>query len=74
MADPSLEFIRRNLQDIQVEQRLQRMRYDIIEQRFSTLEARLGGIEERLAAIESGFEVGFDLLENKLDALIAKLS
>jgi septation ring formation regulator EzrA len=63
MAEPSLEFIGRKLQDIQTEQRLQRMRFDIIEERFSTLDARLGGIEERLAAIE-----------NKLDCIIEKLA
>ena len=63
MPEPSLEFISRKLLDIQSEQRLQRMRYDILEQRFSTIDARLGGLEERLAAVEGKLEAGFDRLE-----------
>ena len=62
MAEPTLAFISRNLLDVQSEQRLQRMRFDILEQRFSTIDSRLGGLEERLAAIEG-----------KLDRLLEKL-
>jgi septal ring factor EnvC (AmiA/AmiB activator) len=64
MPEPTLEFIGRHLQDIQAEQRLQRMRFDILEQRFSSLDLRLGGIEERLAAID-------DKLDRSVSATIA---
>ena len=57
-----LEFIGRKLQDIQTEQRLQRMRFDTLEVRFSSFDSRFGAIEERMASIE-----------NKLDAIIGKL-
>ena len=63
MTEPTLEFISRNLKDIQTEQRLQRMRFDIVEQRFDTLDARLGGIEERSGAIESRLDSIIDQLE-----------
>lgn len=62
MVEPTLEFISRKLLDIQSEQRSQRMRFDILEQRFSTIDARLGGLEERTAAIEG-----------KLDRILEKL-
>jgi septation ring formation regulator EzrA len=62
MVEPTLEFIGERLLRIQEEQRLQRMRFDILESRFSTLDYRLEGIEARLASIES-----------KLDRLIERL-
>jgi uncharacterized coiled-coil protein SlyX len=76
MAEPSLEFIGGKLQDIQVEQRLQRMRFDIVEQRFSTLDARLGGLEERAASIEGkldGIEERVASIDGKLDDIQSML-
>ena len=69
MTEPTLEFIGRKLLDIQSDQRLQRMRFDIIDQRFSSTDSRLGGIEERLAAIESKLESIDDKLWERLDQL-----
>ena len=53
MPEPTLEFIGRKLQDIQTEQRLQRMRFDTLEVRFSSFDSRFGAIEERMASIET---------------------
>jgi hypothetical protein len=52
VPEPTLEFLGQRLKAIQDEQRLQRMRFDVLEQRFSTIDFRLDAIEVRLASVD----------------------
>jgi hypothetical protein len=63
MVEISLEFIGRKLKDIQDEQRLQRMRFDVLELRFSTTDSRLESLEHRLVAIEGKLDRILERLE-----------
>ena len=63
------EFFSRKLQEIEMEQRLQRMRFDILETRFGAIDSRLEGLETRLSAIERDLRA----MDNKLDLILEGL-